>query len=519
MLATLRTAAVFGVEAVMVQVEVDVSNGMPAFAVVGLPDRSVRESRDRVRTAIRNSGYEYPPDRVTVNLGPADLHKAGSWFDLPIALGVLAATGKVATREIGDVLLLGELSLDGGIRPTRGVLPAAVAAARHGVRRVLLAPGNAMEAAVVSGVQVVPVSSLREAVDIIEHPDSATPLTPDAHVQAQTLHGAGLHGLDLADVRGQPLARRALEIAAAGRHHLLFSGPPGCGKTMLARRLPGILPPLSFDEAIEVTAIHSVSGQLEPGGGLITDRPFRAPHHTVSNIALVGGGQTPRPGEISLAHNGVLFLDEFPEFSRRALEVLRQPLEEGYVWIARAARTARFPARFMLIAAMNPCPCGYQGDPKRECRCTPTQVLYYTQRISGPLRDRLDLVVNLPPLTISVLSSDAPAESSAVVRARVEAARAKQLTRFRTAGATELTTTSGTPSHTLPFNAMLSGRALRQLAAPTRECLELLEEAAERYTLSARAHDRVLRVARTIADLDASDAMTADHIAEALMFR
>src|SRR5688572_24236778 len=374
--------------------------------MVGLPDATVRESRDRVRSAIRNSGFEFPMHRITVNLAPADVPKAGSSFDLPIALGLLATSGQLERRAIDDIVVLGELSLDGAINGIRGVLPIAVAARRLGLRRLLLPPHNAAEACVVDGLDVFVARSLPEAVEALNHPEGAERAAAIPAVAPPARKADG----DLAEVRGQLLPRRALEVAAAGGHNLLMSGPPGAGKTMLARRLGGILPPLTFDEALECTAIHSVAGTLPAGGGLLSARPFRAPHHTISNVALVGGGAMPRPGEISLAHNGVLFLDEMPEFDRRVLEVLRQPIEEGRVTIARAARTAAFPARFVLVAAMNPCPCGFAGDEHRACRCTPAQIARYRGRLSGPLRDRIDLIVDVAALPVTALTEMAPGE-------------------------------------------------------------------------------------------------------------
>ena len=497
MLACVHTAAVFGIEACPIRVEVDVCRGLPGFTMVGLPDAGIRESRDRIRSAIRNSGYEFPPHRITVNLSPADLRKQGVSFDLPIALGVLAAAGRVTRRDVDDVLLIGALSLDGGIQTARGVLPVAAAARREGYRALLLPRGNAREAAVVSGLRLYGVTSLAEAVGALNDPtsvgsptDAPLPPMPDP-----------VPPPDFSDVHGQLLARRALEIAAAGGHNTLLVGPPGAGKTMMARRVAGILPPLTFDEALEVTSIHSVAGLLPPGSGLVSVRPFRAPHHTVSDVALVGGGSIPRPGEISLAHRGVLFLDEMPEFSRHVLEVLRQPIEEGVVRIARAARTSVFPASFMLVGAMNPCPCGFAGAHSRACRCTPQQVDRYAARLSGPLRDRIDLSVTVNALPPRDLQDERGGESSTAIRERVIAARTRQLSRDGM------------------LNGRLEGRALRRRVRLEEAGRALLDRAVSTLALSARGFDRVLRVAGTIADLEGHDGVAAPHLAEALQFR
>lgn len=497
MLARLHAAAVFGVEALPVSVEVDVSGGgLPGITMVGLPDATVRESRDRVRTAIRNSGFPFPSGRVTVSLAPADVRKVGAAFDLPIALGILAASGVLPQRDGREMTVVGGLSLDGRVPPMHGILPIAVATRKTGRPALIFPSANLAEAGIVADLPLYPVTSLLDAVRVLSAPATESARVPPASTPEDISPAE-----DLADVCGQLRGRRALEIAAAGAHHLLFSGSPGAGKTMLARRLPGLLPRLEFDEALLVTSIHSIAGLLPPGSGLVLTRPFRAPHHTCSDMALVGGGASPRPGEISLAHSGVLFLDELPEFSRRVLETLRQPLESGVVHVARVSRTVTFPARVMLVGAMNPCPCGFHGDARRPCHCPPAIVDRYQRRLSGPLRDRFDLGVEVQAVPWVDIDGRDRRESTAVVRSRVEAARRRQLERQS------------------QLNSQLDGRALRQYAPLDRKGHSLMGTAVTRLGLSVRGVTRVLRVARTIADLAGQAHLEPSHVAEALQFR
>lgn len=502
MLAKINSFGLRGIDGYAVSVEIDINNGLPGTEIVGLPNTATKESKERVRSALKNSGFLLSPKRITINLAPADTKKEGSHHDLPIALGILYATEQLASDKLFDTVFVGELSLNGDLNRINGILPMIIAAKEAGMKRIVVPSANANEASYVGGISVYAFSSLRETVDFLTNNNDAKPI---AVRDAYSAFSHSRRGEDLKYVKGQYAARRAMEIAAAGGHNILMIGPPGGGKTMLAKCLPGILPDLSADEALETTKLHSVAGVLGSDVGLVTERPFRSPHHTASRVALTGGGQNAKPGEISLAHNGVLFLDELPEYSRATLEILRQPLEDGRVTVSRAARTVEYPARFMLVASMNPCPCGNLGSADAECTCTPSQVSKYLSKISGPLLDRIDIHIEVGGVTYDELSSKDEGEPSSAVKERVDAARKLQFARYEGSG--------------VYCNADMTSEQLARYCATDKESNELLRTAFKRLGLSARAYTRILKVARTIADLCGSERVEKRHIAEAVQYR
>ncbi len=501
MIAQVNTTALFGIDGFIVEVEADISNGLPGFDIVGLPDAAVKESKERIRAAIKNSGLVMPSKRITLNLAPADIKKEGSHFDVPMAVGILTASEQLKQPD-SDTVFLGELSLNGDLRRINGVLPMVISAYQRGIKKIFLPEENAREAAVVEGLKVYGAKSLK---DIVMHYTGEKPLLQYSESNNFANIDENEYQYDFKDVKGQVFVKRALEIAAAGGHNLLMIGPPGSGKTMIAQRIPGILPDMSFDEALEVTKIHSIAGLVSENQPLVRTRPFRHPHHTISSVGLSGGGSNPKPGEISLSHNGVLFLDELPEFRRDALEAMRQPLEDGEVTITRASGTVTYPCSVMLVASMNPCPCGYYGDPTRECSCSQTQIMKYMSKISGPLLDRIDLHIEVPAVKYEELESKTAGESSADIKARVDTARQVQLMRYR--------------GRRVYSNSQLTPDLMKVHCELDKETGDLLREAYNTLGLSARAHNRILKVARTIADLAGEEKIKMEHVAEAIQYR